>query len=311
MNGFSYFGQNVQYVSGVNFPLSTGQTGLFKLAWANNNGNIAYFYLSGAPAHVYGNVTDSLGNIFCVDNNGNSQIQLTNVYSQCNTTMAVILSNTPCPSSTPTPTPTHTVTPTQTPTISLTPSVTPTHTVTSTITPTPTKTPVVITPTQLITNSSFDSGTAGWTSSAGFGTYSITSSSQPAITGGILYFTYVNTTVSQTVNLSGYTSANTYTGKVNIKHREKNDAATYTQIDTYNFTILFKNSSGTTVITKTTGTVNAPQNYTDVTLTLNRSEIPTTFSTITSAVVQISGIDTGYWNGNWGPMVQYVTLTAS
>ena len=61
----------------------------------------------------------------------------------------------------------------------------------------------------------------------------------------------------------------------------------------------------------TTGNVNAPQYFTDVTLTLNKSEIPLTFNTITSAVVQITGIDTGYCNGNHGPLVEYVTLTAS
>jgi hypothetical protein len=65
------------------------------------------------------------------------------------------------------------------------------------------------------------------------------------------------------------------------------------------------------VTTKTTGLSNAPQTATDVDLILNRSEIPATFGTITSAVVSVSGIDTGYWNGNHGPIVKYITLTAS
>jgi len=165
---------------------------------------------------------------------------------------------------------------------------------------------------QLVTNSSFDSGTTGWTASGGFGTYSINSSSQIAVTGGIAYFSYVSRTLSQNVSVTSViNNANTLTGVVNIKHREKNDAGTYSSIDTYSFTLVFKNSAGTTITTKTTGTVNAPQNYTDVTLTLNRSEIPATFGTITSVDVQVTGIDTGYWNGNWGPMVQYITLTAS
>lgn len=165
---------------------------------------------------------------------------------------------------------------------------------------------------QLVTNSSFDSGTTGWTASGGFGSYSISSASQIAITGGIAYFSYVSRTLSQNVSLTSVISnANTFTGVVNIKHREKSDAGTYSQIDTYNFTLVFKNSGGTTIATKTTGTVNAPQNYTDVTLTLNRSEIPATFGSIASVDVQVTGLDTGYWNGNWGPMVQYITLTAS
>lgn len=165
---------------------------------------------------------------------------------------------------------------------------------------------------QLVTNSSFDSGTSGWTASGGFGTYSINSSSQIAVTGGIAYFSYISRTLSQNVSLTSVINdANTFTGVVNIKHREKNDAGTYTSIDTYSFTLVFKNAAGTTISTKTTGTVNAPQNYTDVTLTLNRSDIPATFGSIASVDIQVTGIDTGYWNGNWGPMVQYITLTAS
>ena len=169
-----------------------------------------------------------------------------------------------------------------------------------------------LTPTQLITNSDFTNGSTGWSATGGFGTYSYTLSNQVAILDNVLYFTYVSRTVSRTVNLSSYSSlANTYTGVVNIRHREKGDNGLYTQIDKYTFTITYKNSGGGTVISKTTGNVNAPQNFTDISLTLNRSEIPLTFDDITSADVQVTGIDTGFWNGNHGPLVQYITLTAS
>jgi hypothetical protein len=168
-------------------------------------------------------------------------------------------------------------------------------------------------PTQLLLNPSFDSGTTDWTSNVGFAAYSYTSANRPAVLSSILYFTYVNTTVSQSVSVSGIiSSANTFTAVVNIKHREKGDAATYTQIDKYSFEVLFKNAAGATIFTKrtpTSGQQNAPQYFTDVTLTLNRSEIPATFNNISSIQVNISGIDTGYWNGNHGPMVDYVTLT--
>ena len=170
-------------------------------------------------------------------------------------------------------------------------------------------------PTQLLLNPSFDSGTTNWTSNVGFAAYSYTSANKPAVLSSILYFTFVNTTVSQSVSVSDIISgANTFTAVVNIKHREKGDSATYTQIDKYAFEILFKNGAGTTIATKRTpasGQQNAPQYFTDVTLTLNRSEIPGTFDTISSVLVNISGIDTGYWNGNHGPMVDYVTLTVS
>lgn len=169
-----------------------------------------------------------------------------------------------------------------------------------------------LTETQLLTNSDFSSGTTGWTATGGFGTYSFTSSSQVAVLDGILYFSYVSRIVSQIINTSSYiASANSFNGIVRIKHRQRGDDGGYTQIDTYNFTLLFRNAAGTTISTKTTGTVNAPQNYTDVTLTLNRSEIPATFDTINTVEVRVTGIDTGFWNGNHGPMVDYIKLNVS
>ena len=166
----------------------------------------------------------------------------------------------------------------------------------------------LLTPTQLLTNSDFSSGTTGWTASGGFGTWSFTSSNQAAVLDGVLYFSYTSRTVSQSVNVSSYVSAaTTFSGILNIK-RENNGG---NNNDTYNFTLLFKNSSGTTIATKTTGSSIAPLNYTDVTLTLNRSEIPATFDTITSVEVQITGQDAGFWNGNHGPWVDYVQLNVS
>ena len=165
-----------------------------------------------------------------------------------------------------------------------------------------------LTPTQLLTNSDFSSGTTGWTASGGFGTWSFTSSNRIAVLNGVLYFTYVSRTVSQSVNVSSLiTSANSFSGVINIK-REENGP---NNNDTYNFVLLFKNSSGTTIATKTTGTTIAPLNYTDITLTLNRSEIPTTFNTITTVEVQLTGVDAGFWNGNHGPWVDYIQLNVS
>jgi hypothetical protein len=170
-------------------------------------------------------------------------------------------------------------------------------------------------PVQLLLNPNFDNGTTSWTSNRGFAVYSYTSANQPAVLNSILYFSYVNTTVSQSVSVSDIISdVNTFDAVINIRHREKSDSPTYSQIDRYSFEVLFKNSSGVTVISKRTpssGQQNAPQYFTDVILTLDRSEITSTFNTISSIQINISGIDTGYWNGNHGPMVDYVTLTAS
>lgn len=163
-------------------------------------------------------------------------------------------------------------------------------------------------PTQLLLNSSFDGGTTNWTATGGFAAYSYNSSSQVAVLNGVLYFTYVSRTVSQSVTVSDIISdVNTFTGVLNIKRIENGP----NNNDTYSFVLLFKNSSGTTIATKTTGTVIAPQNYTDISLTLNRSEISGTFNDISSIQVNITGVDAGFWNGNHGPMVDYVTLTAS
>lgn len=167
-------------------------------------------------------------------------------------------------------------------------------------------------PEQLITNYDFSDGTAGWTAGGGFGTYSYNASNQVAVHNSQLYFTYVLRTVTRNIDVSSIIAdAISLVATANLKHREKSDAATYTQIDTYTFTVAFKNSSGATVITKTTGLSNAPKDFTDINLTLNRSEIPATFSTITTAAISISGIDTGYWNGNHGPIVDYIKLVAS
>jgi outer membrane receptor for ferric coprogen and ferric-rhodotorulic acid len=167
-------------------------------------------------------------------------------------------------------------------------------------------------PEQLITNYDFSDGANGWTVGGGVGTYSYTSSNQVAVYNGQLYFTYVLRTVTRNIDVSGIIAdAVSLKATANLRHREKSDAATYTQIDKYTFTVAFKNSSGATVITKTTGLSNAPQDFTDINLTLNWSEIPSTFSTITTAAISISGIDTGYWNGNHGPIVDYIKLVAS
>ena len=168
-----------------------------------------------------------------------------------------------------------------------------------------------MTPEQLITNSDFSGGTTGWTASGGFGTYSYTAGSQIALYNGEIYFSFASRTLSRNVTVSSVTAnASTFTAVVNIRHDDKATGG-YTQIDTYNFTVVYKNSSGGTVITKTTGTSNAPQNFTDITLTLNRSEIPATFNTITTASISLAGIDTGGWAGQHGPVVKYITLTAS
>ena len=106
---------------------------------------------------------------------------------------------------------------------------------------------------ELLVNYDFNDGSSGWTASGGFGTYSYTSSNQIAVLDGIAYFTYVSRTLSQIVSVSdSIENVDNFVCVLNIKHRQKNDDGGYTQVDTYNFEVLFKDSSNNTMITKRT-----------------------------------------------------------
>ena len=266
--------------------------------------NLSNIYNGWSLLTLKNNVIFGAGTIKYDSNAVSGRLVLTGTYGWTITDGGLNPPSSPTPSMTPTITPTRTVTPTSsvTPTPSVTSSITPT------ITPTPSITPTTFVATQLLTNPDFTLGTTGWTATGGFGTWSYTSSNQVAVLNGVLYFTYVSRTISQSVNVSSFiASANSFSGVINIK-REENGP---NNNDTYNFTLLFKNSAGTTVTSKTTGSSIAPLNYTDVTLTLNRSEIPSTFNTINTVEIQLTGQDVGNWNGNHGPWVDYVNLNVS
>jgi hypothetical protein len=166
---------------------------------------------------------------------------------------------------------------------------------------------------ELLVNHNFDDGSTGWTASGGFGTYSYTSSNQIAVLDGIAYFTYVSRTLSQIVNVSdSIENINSFVCILNIRHRQKGDDGGYTQVDTYNFELVFKDSSNNVIISKRTpssGSSQAPKDFTDVELRLDRNEIEN-FNNIHFVEVKVTGIDTGFWNGNHGPMVDYISLQA-
>jgi hypothetical protein len=165
---------------------------------------------------------------------------------------------------------------------------------------------------QLLINHNFDEGNSGWTASGGFGTYSHTSSNQIAVLDGVAYFTYVSRTLSQVVNVSDLVeNTSHFICILNIRHRQKGDDGGYTQVDTYSFEVLFKDSSNNMVASKRTpssGVTQAPKDFTDIELRLDRTEIPNSFNSISSIEVKVTGLDVGYWNGNHGPMVDYISL---
>ena len=172
---------------------------------------------------------------------------------------------------------------------------------------------------QLLTNPDYLSGTTGWTSSRGFATYSFTSGNQPAVVAsindngivgsdGYLVFSYVSTTVSQTVAIADATILNKLTATlsiVDIPNREVSFGD-----DQFSFEVLFKDIGNNTLYSKrspSTGNQNAPDVFRDYILELNRADSPN-FNDITSVTVNITSIDVGFWAGQHGVCVDYCTL---
>lgn len=185
------------------------------------------------------------------------------------------------------------------------------------------------TPVQLLVNSGFTDGTTGWTSTAGFqnppfvynsGSKPIVVTSVPSeitglnnnITGsdGYLIFSFTSATVSQTVSIASISDYNIITAVINIARVPNRENI---GIDAFSFQVVYKDAANATVATKRTpasGTQSAPTSLTDYTLTFTRDD-SAAFDTITSAVVSITGIDAGFWAGQYGPVVDYCTLTLS
>jgi hypothetical protein len=171
----------------------------------------------------------------------------------------------------------------------------------------------------LITGVSAD----GWTSSPGWQAWAFDGAGtrQPCVltnmpirdvyptssSTGFIIFSYQSATISQTINITGLGGINTINSVLNIANVSNGTT------DTYTFTIIFysaSNASGSILYTLTTGSVNAPTGFTDVPLTLSRSTSPN-FDNIKSIKVSITAIDRGGWGGQYGPAMDYCTLTVN
>jgi hypothetical protein len=188
--------------------------------------------------------------------------------------------------------------------------------------------------TQLLTNPEFTLITGvsadGWTSSTGWQAWAFESPQPPQLpvnkpcvvtdmpdrrdvyptssSTGFIIFSYVTATISQTVNITSLSGINTINTVLNITN-VSNGSST----DTYTLTVTFyssSNASGSTLYTLTTGNINAPTGFTDVPLTLSKSTSPN-FDNIKSIKVSITGFDTGYWGGQYGPAMDYCRLTVN
>ena len=217
-------------------------------------------------------------------------------------------------------------------------------------TPSAPSAPAYVSGTQLLTNPEFTeitrigpatdplTGSAnGWTSSREWQAWGYSSGSAPTARlempqrsdgvrvvyplssgpNGFVIFSYATATISQTVTISSLTGINTITGVLNIvnvpnRPSEESDLTrTNDTPDTFTFQIQYRNRTGGTLLTtKSTRSQQVPPTWTDVPLTLTRAEAPY-FDDIKSITVNITGLDSGYWGGQYGPAVDYCRLTVS
>lgn len=195
--------------------------------------------------------------------------------------------------------------------------------------PSPAPIPVTIPPeTQLLVNPEFtdiiSNGANGWTSSRGWQPYSETSASAPttvitmptrdvyptSTSTGFVIFSFQSATISQTINIDNLIGIDTITGVLNIVNVPNRPTEIGNNADTFTFQIQYKNSTGVVLYTSTTGNIRCPSTWTDYTLTLTRAGSPN-FDLIKSITVSITGLDSGYWNGQYGPAIDYCRLIVS
>jgi hypothetical protein len=176
---------------------------------------------------------------------------------------------------------------------------------------------------QLLINSEFtdivSNGANGWTSSRGWDAWNISVGNKPtavitmpiragvyptSTSSGFVILTYISSTISQTVSNISLAGYNTITSVLNIVNVSNNAT------DTFTFQIQYKNDTDVVLYTSTTGNIQAPATWTDYTLTLTRNGNPN-FDLIKKITVNITGIDSGFWAGQYGPAMDYCRLTIS
>lgn len=192
---------------------------------------------------------------------------------------------------------------------------------------TPPSAPAYASNTQLLINPEFtditDNAADGWVSSVGWQVWGYQTGSKPTAvinmpiragvyptsdSTGFAIFSFIPATISQTVPISNLVGINIITGVLNIVN-VSNGAA-----DNFTFQIQYKNSTGATLYTKTTGSIAAPSSWEDYILILTRDDTTDPskpFDAITSITVSITSKDTGFWAGQYGPAIDYCRLTVS
>ncbi|WWT39292.1 hypothetical protein [Microcystis phage Mel-JY01] len=172
-------------------------------------------------------------------------------------------------------------------------------------------------PIQILLNSEFTTGSTHWTASGTFGTFSTNNASRPAVYQNTLVFSYSDAAgiVSQTVDVSqNIQTYDEFNSVMRIRHIQNTSpwgsTSSYSSIDKFYFMVEFFDTNNIMLINKRippSGTENCPRYYTEYSLSLNRNEI-VNFNDIRYVKVTVFGDDTAFWNGNYGPQVDYIRL---
>lgn len=140
-----------------------------------------------------------------------------------------------------------------------------------------------------------------WQSSTGWG-----GSANPVIGGNALVFTYLERTVYQSVTVQDYgLYSNALLELAVSRHPAKTDAQ-----NVFNILINFRNSSNDIVAThRYPAAGNANTSGADWHEISDEFTLPN--EQVTSIEVRVTGWETGFWAGQYGPRFNYVKLTLS
>ena len=148
---------------------------------------------------------------------------------------------------------------------------------------------------------------SNWTASSGFGACHLYSQSKPCISSnnfagvdsGNVIFSYTTQTIGATITLesAAQNSSGTYYLSLDAMVGPYN-ANQSTKYETLAITVYLKNQAGSTVATKTFS-----QNITNTSMDTYVLELGA-FTGVYSLTVYISGKDGGYWNGNYGAVLE-------
>lgn len=159
-----------------------------------------------------------------------------------------------------------------------------------------------IEPIQILENSDFEIGHSSqtdWNSSSGWG-----GNANPTISSNRLNFTYLERTVTQTVSVENYQNYNDALLEFAVsRHSSKTDSQ-----NVYFILINFRDNSNNIIdFYRYPESGNANTNGTDwYEISLNFS-LPQ--GNVSNIEVRITGWETGFWAGQYGPRFNYMKLT--